>query len=232
MIVGAGKRDRGVIEGDSGEFARLDFVQAAAVRVISPASVPNVRPGWQFNWLLTAGGSRPSESVVSIFVDDDGVCDLDLGAALLLRSRALHGPEQPSNPQFTPQMGSLQEAYTASERVIADRRDSLYEERRMQSLDRRDTDVGRIERFYRNRAEAAQRRLNGDRRTLERLQASSDENERRVIPIWEENVRRSEASLAEVERSKQRELQDLNRSLSPDVNYSLLCLARIVAAPE
>ena len=204
----------------------------AAVRVISPVSVPSVRPGWQFNWLLTAGGSRPSESVVSIFVDDDGVCDLDLGAALLLRSRALHGPEQPSNPQFTPQMGSLQEAYTASERVIADRRDSLYEERRMQSLDRRDTDVGRIGRFYRNRAEAAQHRLNGDRRTLERLQASSDENERRVIPIWEENVRRSEASLAEVERSKQRELQDLNRSLSPDVNYSLLCLARIVAAPE
>ena len=204
----------------------------AAVRVISPASVPNVRPGWQFNWLLTTGGSRPSESVVSIFVDDDGVCDLDLGAALLLRSRALHGPEQPSNPQFTPQMGSLQEAYTASERVIADRRDSLYEERRMQSLDRRDTDVGRIGRFYRNRAEAAQHRLNGDRRTLERLQASSDENERRVIPIWEENVRRSEASLAEVERSKQRELQDLNRSLSPDVNYSLLCLARIVAAPK
>lgn len=205
---------------------------AASVRVVSPVSVPNVRPGWQFNWLLTAGGSRPSESVVSIFVDDDGVCDLDLGVALLMRSRALHGSEQPANPEFTPQMASLRAAYAASERTIIEQRDSLYEERRTQSLERRDTDIGRIERFYRNRAQAAQRRLDDDRRTLQRLQASSDENDRRVIPIWEENVRRSEASLAEVATSKQRELQDLNRSFNPDVDYSLLCLARIIPVVE
>ena len=205
---------------------------AAAVRVISPASVPGIRAGWQFNWLLTTGGLRPRESVVSIFVGDDGACDLDLGAALLLRSRALHGGEQPTNPGFTPQIESLRTAHAASERVIAEQRDSLYEELRTQSLERRETDVGRIERFYGNRAAAAQRRFDGDRRTLQRLQASADENDRRVIPIWEENVRRSEAALAEVGRNKQRELQDLNRGLNPDVDYSLLCLARIIAVPE
>lgn len=205
---------------------------AASVRVVSPANVPDVRPGWQFNWLLSTSGPRPRESVVSIFVDDDGAYDLKLGAALLLRSRALHSGEQPSNPEFTPQTESLRAAYAASERVIAEQRDSLYEEQRTQSLERRDTDIGRIERFYRNRAEAAQRRFDDDRRTLQRLQASTDENERRVIPIWEENVRRSEASLADVEVSKKRELDDLNRSLHPDINYSLLCLARIVAVSE
>lgn len=205
---------------------------AASVRVVSPANVPDVRPGWQFNWLLSTSGPRPRESVVSIFVDDDGAYDLKLGAALLLRSRALHSGEQPSNPEFTPQTESLRAAYAVSERVIAEQRDSLYEEQRTQSLERRDTDIGRIDRFYRNRAEAAQRRFDDDRRTLQRLQASTDENERRVIPIWEENVRRSEASLADVEVSKKRELDDLNRSLHPDINYSLLCLARIVAVSE
>ena len=51
---------------------------------------------------------------------------------------------------------------------------------------------------------------------------------RRVIPIWEENVRRSMASLELIEEERAREVRELSATLSPDISFSLLGVARIV----
>lgn len=203
---------------------------AAAVRSVSPLAVPAVRLGWQFNWLLRAGGVRPTESVIPVFVDDDGQCDLRLGEQLLFQSRAFDRSEGQGTRNVEVPTHILRTAFEEAERVIAGESDQLVAERSIQALERRATDTERIERLYQNRAEAAGKRHSNDLRTLERMKASSDPNDQRVVPIWEENVRRSEAALDQVAADKQRELQALNTMLNPEVSYSLLCVARIVPA--
>lgn len=203
---------------------------AAAIRVVSPLAVPHVREGWQFNWLLKAGGVRPTESIVPVFVDDDGTCDLELGRQLLLQSRVFDRTEGRGTRSIEAPIHTLRPAFMEAERVIAGDRDQLVFERSVEAMERRATDTDRIERLYANRAEAARRRHANDQRTLDRMRASSDPNDMRVIPIWEENVRRSQAAVEQVDTDKQRELQELNARLNPEVSYSLLNVARIVPA--
>lgn len=203
---------------------------AAAVRSVSPLAVPNVRTGWQFNWLLKAGGVRPTESVIPVFVDDEGQCDLRLGEQLLFQSRAFDRSEGRDTRAAGIPTHLLRSAFEEAERAIMSERDQLVAERSSEAIERRATDTERIERLYQNRAEAAGKRHHNDLRTLERMKASNDPNDQRVVPIWEENVRRSQAALDQVAADKQRELQALNAMLNPEVNYSLLCVARVVPA--
>ena len=202
----------------------------AAIRVVSPLAVPQVREGWQFNWLLKAGGVRPTESIVPVFVDDDGTCDLQLGEQLLLQSRVFDRTEGRGTRSIEAPIHTLRPAFWEAEKIIAGDRDQLVFERSAEAMERRATDTDRIERLYANRAEAARRRHANDQRTLDRMRTSSDPNDMRVIPIWEENVRRSQVAVEQVDTDKQRELQELNSRLNPEVSYSLLNVARIVPA--
>ena len=203
---------------------------AAAVRAVSPLAVPTVREGWQFNWLLKASGVPPTEVVIPVFVDDEGNCDLRLGEQLLFQSRAFDRLEGRNTRSVEAPLHLLRDAFTEAERVIAGERDQLVADRSVEAMERHATEMRRIERLYENRAEAAQRRHDNDVRTLEHLRGSADPNDLRVVPIWEENVRRSQAALDQVAVDKQRELQKLNAMLNPEVSYSLLCVARIVPA--
>ena len=201
---------------------------AAALRVVSPLAVPLVRSGWQFNWRLMSDGVRRREQIMSVFVDDDGECDLPLGADLLFASRAFDRDEGRGSAAATAPVDRLPAAYEAAEKMIASMRDEQWADLSLEASERHERDTGRIGQLYDNRAAAARKRHDNDRRTLDRLRASPDENDQRVVPIWEENVRRSEAALDLVEQHRIREQQQLNRSLNPDVAYSLLSVARIV----
>lgn len=200
---------------------------AAAIRAVSTAVLPDLRPGWQFNWVLKVSGAQPKELVLPVFVDDQGNSDLRLGRDLLHSSRAFDGAEERESRMGPIRLDTLSMAHSMAETIVAGERDSMIAELSSEALERHNTDTDRINNLYQSRLSAAERRHANDVRNLERLRASNAENDRRVVPIWEENVRRSKAAAELIKQDRSRELQQLSRALQPEVSYHLLCVARI-----
>ena len=203
---------------------------AAAVRNVSWHALPHVVPGWQFNWWLKAGGRQPHERVVSIFVGDDGQVDLEVGRQLLDRSCDLDQREEPYRDidlYLQSVLPTLPSAIVAAQQTIDGERDQEWAELSQAAEARHSTELQRVTSLYSYKREGAQSRHDADQRTLARLRASTDEGDRRVIPIWEGNVRLSQAVLQQLDADEAKERQQVNAQLNPDVSYSLLNVARI-----
>lgn len=208
---------------------------AAAVRRIPFMALPTVRPGWQFVWMLQHGGSRSQETVVSTFVDDDGIVDAELGDALLQLSRDFDkrekegGREAASKAAHTA-LATFGEARQVAEDFVVRRRNDAVASRQETALARHEIEERRTKRLFDHRRQAAEDRRLRDRETLRRMQASSDPAQRAVIPIWEANVRRAEVELERIDVDRDEALRALAQTLDPKVEYLLLCVARIVPA--
>ena len=205
---------------------------AATVRMLDPVRLGSVRSGWQFVYRMRFGDTRQSEEVVSMFIDDDGKPDFDLGAELLLLSRKFHSGEQA--PEIV-SVGSISAerihmAQEVAEGQMIRRRDSELEKRRTAAREAFDTALGRVERRFDVIRSAARDRLRHDQQTLQHLRSSSSEDNQRVVPIWEANVRRAEDEVERTRAEREQAINELERSLSPNVEYSLLGVARIVPA--
>ena len=212
---------------------RGDQRGAAAVRQIPYVALPAVQPGWQFVWVMRYGGAQSQEIVVSLFVDDDGSVDADLGAVLLQLSRDFDEREKSGGREAAlsatrEAMATLERAREAAELVITQRRDDAVESRREAALARYELEERRTQRLFDHRRSAAEDRKVRDEETLRGMQASSDPAQRSVIPIWEASVRRAEVELERIEDDRAEALRALVQTLDPQVQYSLLGVARIV----
>lgn len=198
---------------------------AAAIRAIPRERVQDVRPGWQFNWRVATGGPQPKEYITPIFIDDNGETDATLAERLLLASRdfALEATHMDA-PAVA---GGIDAAHDRSQQIIAERRDALRSELSEDAEGRYSVERKRLERLYDNKEKAAKDKIAASEQTLQRLEASTDENERRVIPLWQANVRRDQTELELVQEDRARALRELDETRRPDVTSSLLAVARI-----
>ena len=201
---------------------------AAAIRTISRERVPGVRPGWQFNWRIATGGPQPKEYVTPIFIGDDGEPDNDLADRLLLASREF-APET-ARMDSAAIAGEIDAAHSLSQQLIAEQRDARRRELSDEAEARYSVERKRIERLYDNKEKAARDKIATSEQTLQRLEASNEENERRVIPVWQANVRRDQAELEHLRDDRARALRELDETRRPDVTSSLLAVARIEVA--
>lgn len=201
---------------------------AAAIRAISRERLPNVRPGWQFNWRLATGGHQPKEYVTPIFIGDDGEPDSELASQLLLASRDF-APET-ANVDAAVVADGITPAYEASQRIIAERRDELRHELSEDAEARYAVERKRRERLYDNKEQAAMDKIESSEGTLRRLEASLDENDQRVVTLWQANVRRDRAELDHIKEDREQALRELDETRRPEVASSLLAVARIEVA--
>ena len=153
-----------------------------------------------------------------------------MGRQLLERSWDLDQREEPHRDidlYLQSVLPTLPSAITAAQQTIDGERDQEWAELSQAAEARHSTELERVTNLYAYKREGAQSRHDADQRTLARLRASTDEGDRRVIPIWEENVRRSQAVLQQLDADEAKERQQVNAQLNPDVSYSLLNVARI-----
>ena len=127
-------------------------------------------------------------------------------------------------------MSGIDTAYSLSKNIIAKRRHELRLELSQEAEERYSVERRRIERLYDTKEKAAQDKIAASEQTLQRLQASSDENDRRVIALWEANVRRDRAELDQIQEDRERALRELDETRRPEVKSSLLAVARIEVA--
>ena len=195
----------------------------AAGRAVSSRILPQIRPGWQFVWLLTVGGVRSEEQVHSVFVDDAQGVDIEVGRQLLELSRKFLNEE----PRGVVDSTDIDEAARPAEAAITQIRDRLIAEKRREAEERYEIERDRIERLYAHRTQSAEDRIRSCEGTVRRLQASSDPLQRQAIPLWEANAERARAESGEIARDRARSLQDLASRRNPEADYRLLATARI-----
>ena len=195
----------------------------AAGRAVSSRILPQIRPGWQFVWLLTVGGVRSEEQVHSVFVDDAQGVDIEVGRQLLELSRKFLNEE----PRGVVDSTGIDEAARPAEAAITQIRDRLIAEKRRAAEERYEVERDRIERLYAHRTQSAEDRIRSCEGTVGRLQASSDPLQRQAIPLWEANAERARAESGEIAQDRARSLQDLASRRNPEADYRLLATARI-----
>ena len=196
---------------------------AAAGRVVSSRVLPQIRPGWQFVWLLTVGGVRTEEQVHSVFVDDVGVVDGVIGRKLLELSRKFLNEESRRALDTT----GLDEAMRTAEAAITLTRDKLIAQKQKVAEQRYDVELSRLESLYAHRAKAAEDRISACVQTLTRLRVSEDSLQRQAIPLWEANAERARAESKQIAQERAGALRDLATRRNPEAEYRLLCVARI-----
>ena len=195
----------------------------AAVRAIPSNALPEIRPGWQFVWLLSVGNVRTTEQIHSIFVDDEWNVDVQLGGKLLELSRQFANEE----PVCPPDISRSEIAAQSAESTIAKIRDRCVDASRNEAEERLEVERSRIESLFANRSRAAADRVHACEQTLNRLQLATDPLQRQAIPLWEANAERARAELSEIAQDRVRSMQVLALRRNPKAEYRLLCVARI-----
>ena len=94
--------------------------------------------------------------------------------------------------------------------------------------DRRiDRERDRLEAWFDHRERAANDKLASTQGTLERLRASAEEGDRRILPVWEKNLEVAQEIVDELADEYVRQMTDLDKHRHPIVDHQLISVARI-----
>ena len=199
----------------------------ACVRCVDAEQLDLLGTGWQFNWLMRVSGLRTTELVLPVFVGDDGVVDYAAGRRLLKASRDFADRRWEGEGQFP----DVSVAEALATEAASEWRDRALDDKRQEARDRAEVEEKRIRALYEHRKAACQDRIESCKATLNRLEESNEVEVKRIVPVWEANLKRSHAEMQAVDDDLERSLTDLIRRRSPAGEFSLLNVARIELAP-
>jgi ERCC4-related helicase len=180
--------------------------------------------GWQFNWRIVVRSVGSSEIIHPIFVSDGDAVDRHKGAWLLHQSRFRDREELPAQVD----VDALERAYGLATQDAAARAEELETDARDTAAGRAGEERSRVEALSDHRKKFAADRVEAAKAALARLEASQRSEDLAVVPAWRANVERALAEAGQVEQDRNEMLAEINRKLTPSVEFSLLNVARIV----
>ncbi len=214
------------------------IIDAAAERVLEPAfagaaggrrlpSGPDAPPGdgWLFVWLVTVPDLRERRIEVPVFVADDGDISEEAGHALVQRSLSFE--DEQSIPESELALESLSSARDAAEQYTAGRARQLEAVSRDQLLPAIERERSKLTAYFEYRERVALDRLEATSATLERLRASSDPGNQRILPVWEARHQSDTRLLKELDDERHRRLGDLDRRASLGSDHELVQVVRV-----
>ena len=194
----------------------------------------DLRPdtGWLFMHQLNTPGIRPRSDLVPVFVSDDGTVSTRVGAALVERGTLFSRSEERDIPVDEIPVGSIDEAAEAADAHVG----RLVDRRQQAVAGDADKRVGRererLEAWFSHRERAAEDKLANTRATVERIRASTDEGERRILPVWEKNLEDAQELVDELSVDRARRIAELDKHRSPIIDHQLVSAARIEVRPS
>jgi superfamily II DNA or RNA helicase len=195
-------------------------------RVVADDDLSPTR-GWLFVYVITLSGLREESRMLPVFVTDDGVVSVETGEALVRRacrySRHTVTEIPPGEIPFT----DLDTAQSAAERFADEAAGALQAEAQQEAKARAERERGKLEAYFGYRQYAATDRLAATAATLERLTRSTDESERRIIPVWQANLARDEHLVQELADERATQLAAIEKLLHPVADLQLVSAGRI-----
>ena len=185
--------------------------------------------GWLFTYQFTTSGVRPVERIVPVFVNDSGTIDLETGRRIVQRAFQFDKDEQSIDPSVTPD--NLEVMHELADQFASAESKQMQQQAQSEAGERTSREVARLEAMFDYRERVARDKEKATQLTLSRLRASVDEAQRRILPVWEANLRRAEEVLTTLAEERERQINEVEKFRYPQVDWALKSLGRIEVLP-
>jgi ATP-dependent helicase HepA len=187
--------------------------------------------GFQFNFLTTLHGIRDTRRVVPIAIDLGGQHHPEL-VDLLIDSYDWQNAQQECELVTRDDWPSLvDDALAAAETMIERQLHQEVQRLRSQAAADYATERRRIERYCDYREGEGRRKLVHAEEIVERLRASTNDEERRVLPIWTRNVTNARQALEDLRKERERLLRELDGRQHISFSSELINAAWVTIVP-
>ncbi len=185
--------------------------------------------GWLVIHQVTVPGPRDAVELVAVWVATDGP-DERLGRRLLdhLATMPSASTLNVDTSALDESEGAIDLAGAAAQGHLAALEQAVNHSR----TSRLDRDLQRLSDYFDVRREASGQRLAHAQQVLADVRDATDDDRRRIIPIWEANVRRAEQLIAELDEERHRRIDAAERQLFASGTVELVAVGRVrVQAP-
>jgi len=202
------------------------FAGSASSFRVPPSENP-AGPGWLIAHQVHVPGLDELNELSAWFVPDGG--EPDAVTAIALMDRAARFIKDERAPVSDLALEQLVTAYEASQVQAFAVSERLETEARAAASRRIDSERRKIIGFFDYRDQAARGRLADSEATLARFEASADDGEQRIIPIWQARVERDRDLIARLVSEREARLADLEQRAVGRGDVRCVALARIEA---
>lgn len=214
-----------VIDAITEEVTSSEFEGAAGGRRLSAGEDLEPGSGWLLLWQITVPDLRERTVLVPVLVRDGGEVDEVAGWALVRRTLTF-GDEE-SIPAEALDLSRLKEARDLAEIHVGSRVAGLELEARQSMEVRIERERARMATYYDYRLQAAKDRLESTGATVTRLRASTDESERRILPVWEARLEQDVGRISSLDDERHRRMAELDRKAALAADYELVQAVRV-----
>jgi ATP-dependent helicase HepA len=184
--------------------------------------------GWLVAHQLSVPGIRSVRELEVVFIHDSGETDADLALTLLGRASAM--PEDDGlDPTAIAKAAesSLGPALSEASNLAWSRLGTLESELAQAAESRLAQELAKLHTYFEYREKAAADKLAASQATLSRLEASEDPDQRRIIPLWSNNVLRDQALGERLGHERLERLAGLQRQTNAAGDVTLLSVVRV-----
>lgn len=220
-----------IIDACVGEVTAPSWPGVSGARRLSADGVVAPGSGWLFVWQVTVPDLRARSELIPVFVNDLGHVEDEVGAHLV--ERAVRADEEESIDQSDISHDTLEVAHESAEHHLGTRLIALEKAARERTSERVEVERSRLEAYYEYRIAAAHERRAGTMSTVERLRASDDTGDHKILPVWEARLAEDELRISSLDEERHDRIRKLDLSLELPADYQLLQVVRVevVGAP-
>jgi hypothetical protein len=187
--------------------------------------------GWLFVYVITVPGVRPVSQMLPVFVADDKTVGVEVGEALIRRACRLSRLGESAIPPDEIPFDTLDEAQSLAERFVVVAAEAVERDAQRDARSRAERERAKLEAYFEYRQRSASDRLAATTATLQRLEESTEDSERRIIPVWQANVARDEQLVQELADERARQLIAIDKLLQPVSDWEFVSAGRIEIVP-
>lgn len=202
---------------DPGYAGAATAFQVDGLADVAPTS------GWLIVYELGVPALREVRELVPYFVHQDGRVDRNLGQVLLERA-ASFPKDIPVAADQVPSdalAGALEATESVAHGWLAEMESSASAESRRQY----EHEKAKLDAYFDYRDQAAQDRLASSQAVLASVEAATDVETRRIVPVWRANVDRDQRLIAELAEDRVRQLNQLELRVSGSGDSQLVGVA-------
>lgn len=194
-------------------------------RVLKSESDLMPTTGWLLVYEIEVFDVRNSSIFAPVYVDDAGICDRVVGDQLV--KRALSSTDEVVGEITSEVRGHLKAAKQVADGEIDKIVTLTVSELSGAATEKVDRETDRVKKYYSKLKQNCEKRIETTTQTLERLADSDDQQQRRIIPVWQKRLADDKERLADLEIEQLRRLAQVGALRNPSCTPRLLQVTRI-----
>jgi hypothetical protein len=207
-----------------------DYLARTSHREIRVTDKPPSR-GWFFTYLIQYEGIAHREELFPVFVDLNGMPDIELSNWLLELSTYVKREEWDS-PELPPRDDGFEQAVSYAEKCVLERVTQKRAELSVINERQLNDQRSKLERLYNHKQKAATDKIESVRKIFERISSSEDPEVKRIIPVWAKNLENAKTHKDKLEKDRESFLRNLEARRDVSTRYQVFTASFIEMRPD